>query len=43
MSSVTQRIQNIKQPKGGYIPTSSFTSEHLSTKKELHEEFTLPL
>ena len=38
MSSVTQRIQNIKQPKGGYIPTSSFTSEHLSTKKELHEE-----
>ncbi len=38
MLSVTKRISRTKQPKGGYIPVSSFRKEVVSDSAELHEE-----
>ncbi len=37
MSSVTQRIGEIKQPKGGYIKPSQFESKILNDNETLHE------
>jgi len=37
MSSVTGRIKEIKQPRGGYINPKSFTVIQLSTKVALNE------
>lgn len=38
MCSVTQRINNIKQPKGGYLPTKMFEKIKLEDSKVLYEE-----
>jgi hypothetical protein len=37
MASVTQRIKEIKQPDGGYLPPSSFDVKQLKDKKVLNE------
>ena len=38
MYSVTQRIDNTKQPKGGYLPTKMFEKIKLEDSKVLYEE-----
>ena len=38
MSSVTQRIKEIKQPKGGYLKSSEFRVIDLNDGKELNSE-----
>lgn len=42
MVSVTKRIELIKQPRGGYIPTKSFSSIKLETINELAESENIP-
>lgn len=42
MVSVTKRIEQIKQPRGGYIPTKSFSSIKLETVNELGESENIP-
>ena len=42
MVSVTKRIELIKQPRGGYIPTKSFSSIKLETVNELAESENIP-
>ena len=38
MFSVTQRIKNIKQPRGGYINPKKFEITSLNDKIELHDK-----
>lgn len=38
MTSVTQRISQIKQPRGGFLPVKVFSEEKLSDGKELHSQ-----
>ncbi len=37
MSTVTQRINQIKQPKGGYLKPSQFNTKNLNNEQELNE------
>lgn len=36
MASVVQRIWEIKQPRGGYVPLKSFRAIHINKSRELH-------
>ena len=38
MSSVTQRIKEIKQPRGGYIKPSQFKLQKIDDEKILNEQ-----
>ena len=38
MYSVTQRIKNIKQPRGGYVPRKSFEIIELNDNTKLNED-----
>ena len=42
MVSVTKRIEQIKQPKGGQIPTKSFSSKELVSSNELKPSENIP-
>ena len=42
MVSVTKRIEQIKQPRGGYIPTKSFSSKELISSNELKPSENIP-
>ena len=42
MVSVTKRIEQIKQHRGGYIPPKSFSSIKLETVNELGESENIP-
>ncbi len=38
MTSVTQRIKQVKQPRGGYVPITSFDKLTIPTEVQLHAE-----
>ena len=42
MVSVTKRIEQIKQPRGGYIQTKSFSSKELTSSNELKLSKNIP-
>jgi len=42
MVSVTKRIEQIKQPRGGYIPIKSFSSMELAPSNELNPSENIP-
>ena len=42
MVSVTKRIEQIKQPRGGYIPIKSFSSKELTSSNELKPSENIP-
>ena len=42
MVSVTKRIEQIKQPRGGYIPIKSFSSKEFTSSNELKPSENIP-